>query len=58
MSGMQEESFEIRLVTVRGLNERTAGSRLSNCKRVEASEGDLDKQWGADGLAAMVAVLP
>ena len=44
---MQGENFKIWLVTVRGLNERTAGSRLSNCKRVEANEGDLDKQWGA-----------
>lgn len=54
---MQEESFKIWLVTVRGLNERTAGSGLSNCKRVEASEGDLDKQWGADGLAALIGRL-
>lgn len=54
---MQEESFKIWLVTVRGLNERTAGGRLSNCKRVEASEGDLDKQWGADGLAALIGRL-
>ena len=54
---MQGESFKIWLVTVRGLNERTAGSRLSNCKRVEANEGDPDKQWGGDGLAALIGRL-
>ena len=51
---MQEERFTVWLVTVRGLNARTAGSRLSNCKRVEANEGKLDKQWETDGLVSLI----
>ena len=51
---MREERFKDWLVTVRGVNERTAVSRLSNCRRVEAHEGDLDKQWEADELVGLV----
>ena len=51
---MQEERFKVWLGDVRGFNERTVGSRLSNCKRVEANEGDLDKQWDTDELAGLI----
>lgn len=54
---MREESFKVWLVSVRGLNERTARTRFSNCKRVEAFEGDLDEQWEADELAGLIGRL-
>ena len=51
---MREERFKDWLVTVHGLNERTAGNRLSNCRRVEAHEGNLDRQWEEDELVDLI----
>ena len=47
-------SFEAWLDTVRGLNARTIGSLISNCKRVERYEGDLDPQFDNDGLGSLL----
>ena len=53
-NGMQEARFEVWLDVGRGLNTRTVGSRISNCRRVEAFEGNLDDQYDADGLADLI----
>ena len=42
--------FETWLDTERGLDARTIGNRISNCRRVEKFEGDLD----ADGLSGLL----
>lgn len=39
---------------MRGLDSRTIGSRISNCKRVEKFEGDLDSLFDNDGLANLL----
>ena len=49
---MQQELFKAWLDTVRELSARTVESRISNCKRVEQYEGDLDILYASDGLAA------
>ena len=41
----------------RGLSAPTVGSRISNCKRVERFEGDLDVHYDADGLASLIGCL-
>ena len=51
---MQETRFENWLGAVRGSNERTIASRLSNCRRVEAFEGDLDALYDADRLDGLI----
>ena len=51
---MREERFKDWLVTVHGLGERTADNRLSNCRRVEAHEGNLDRQWEEDELVDLI----
>ena len=51
---MQEARFEVWLDVRRGLKTRTVGSRISNCRRVEAFEGNLDDQYDADGLAGLI----
>ena len=51
---MQEDRFRFWLCDVRGFGEGTARSRLSNCKRVEANEGNLDRQWEADELSGLI----
>ena len=51
---MREEGFKDWLVTVHGLNERTARNRLSNSRRVEAHEGDLDRHWEEDELVDLI----
>lgn len=47
---MQETRFKTWLDDVRGLGFETIRSRMSNCKRVEQFEGDLDGHWDADRL--------
>ena len=47
---MQEERFRNWLSAERRLMESTVSSRMSNCRRVEQFEGDLDAQWEADRL--------
>lgn len=51
---MQEKRFATWLENVRGLSKPTIGSRLSNCRRVEKFEGDLDTHYAADGLAGLM----
>ena len=51
---MRWERFAAWLDTERGLATRTIGSRISNCRRVERYEGDLDDQFRADGLASLM----
>ena len=54
---MQEELFKVWLGIERGLSAGTVGSRISNCKRVERYEGDLDAHYDADGLASLMDCL-
>ena len=54
MNDRQLSSFEAWLDTVRGLNARTIRIRISNCKRVEQFEGDLDSLFDNDRLASLV----
>ena len=51
---MQEARFKVWLGVERELNARTVGSRISNCRRVEHYEGDLDAHYDADGLAGLM----
>ena len=54
MDDRRLSSFEAWLDSVRGLSARTIGSRISNCKRVEQYEGDLDSMFDNDGLASLL----
>lgn len=54
---MQEGQFEHWLLNVRGLSHGTTGSRLSNCRRLETYEGDLDEHFDRDGLEGLIARL-
>ena len=54
---MQEERFKAWLDVERELNARTIGSRISNGKRVESYEGDLDAHYDADGLVGLMDCL-
>ena len=54
---MQEAQFERWLLDIRGLSHRTVGSRLSNCRRVETYEGDLDDHFDRDRLEGLIARL-
>ena len=51
---MQEEPFSAWLRDERGLLETTIRSRLENCRTVQDHEGDLDAQWEADRLKALL----
>ena len=53
-AGMQEARFKVWLSGKRELNARSVGSRISNCRRVEHYEGDLDAHYDADGLASLM----
>ena len=54
---MQTAQFENWLWNVAGLSRRTVGARLSNCKRLEHYEGDLDEHFDADGMAYLLGRL-
>ncbi len=54
---MQEIEFSRYLRDVCHLAEGTVGSRVSNCKRVERYEGDLDDHFQADGMASLMQSL-
>ena len=54
---MQEGDFERWLLDVRGFSHRTVDSRLSNCRRLERYEGDLDGHFDRDGLECLIARL-
>lgn len=51
---MKEELFKVWLSGERELSAGTVRSRISNCKRVEHYEGDLDAHHDADGLAGLM----
>ena len=51
---VKEELFKVWLSGERELNVGTVGSRISNCKRVEYHEGDLDAHYDADGLVGLM----
>ena len=55
-SGMQDVRFGVWLVRERErpLKPSTVGSRIANCRRVEAYEGDLDAMYDADHLDGMI----
>ncbi len=57
MSKVREELFKVWLGVERDLSAKTVGSRISNCKRVEHYEGDLDARYDADGLAGLMDCL-
>ena len=54
MNDSKWRPFETWLDTERGLDSRTIGNRISNCRRVEKFEGDLDAFFDADGLAGLL----
>ena len=54
---MQEGQFERWLLDIRGLSHRTVDSRLSNCRRLETYEGDLDDHFDRDRLEDLIARL-
>ncbi len=51
---MQEERFRSWLSVERQLDPRTVGSRISNCRRVEPYEGNLDDHYDVDELAGLL----
>ena len=53
-SNMREAPFRDWLKNERGLNDRTVGSRISNCRRVERHEGDLDGHYDSDELGGLL----
>ena len=54
---MKKARFKVWLSGKRELNARSVGSRISNCRRVEHYEGDLDTHYDADGLASLMDCL-
>lgn len=51
---MKEEAFRDWLRVDRGLDAGSVGSRLSNCRRVERYEGDLDAFYDSDELTGLL----
>ena len=51
---MKEVPFRVWLKVERGLNAGTVGSRISNCRRVERHEGDLDVHYDFDELDGLL----
>ncbi|MDE0713578.1 MAG: hypothetical protein OXI10_01735 [Gammaproteobacteria bacterium] len=54
---MQEKTFKVWLTDERKQSTGTVQSRISNCKRVEDYEGDLDAHYDEDGLSALMGRL-
>ena len=54
MNASKWRRFDTWLDTERGLDARTIGNRISNCKRVEKFEGDIDAFFDADGLSGLL----
>ena len=53
---MVDDAFG-RYLSERGMNARTVGSRISNCRRVERAEGALDEHYRKDHLEGILARL-
>lgn len=51
---MRTEQFKAWLWNARGSSERTIGARISNCKRLESYEGDLDQHFDRDRMAGLL----
>lgn len=51
---MQEAEFERWLLNTKGLSPNTISSRLSDCRRLETYEGDLDVHFAQDRLAGLI----
>ena len=51
---MQEAEFERWLLDTKDLSPNTTSSCLSNCRRLEAYEGDLDVHFARDRLAGLI----
>lgn len=51
---MRKEEFRAWLCRIKGLQATTAGSRISNCERIETFEGDLDMLFGQDRLLTLI----
>lgn len=54
---MRIEQFQDWLRNVRGLPKRSIGSRISNCKRLERYEGDLDQHFERDRMVDLLGRL-
>ncbi len=54
---MQTALFENWLLVRTGLSVRAIRSYVSNCKRLERYEGDLDAHFDSDGMASLLARL-
>lgn len=54
---MRTTGFETWLRTERRMRTNTISSRISNCKRVEKHEGDLDVEFDTDGLRSLLSRL-
>lgn len=50
---MERESFYKWLKEIKGYQENTVSSRVSNCQRIEEVYGDLDKHYYEDRLASI-----
>ncbi len=50
----KEHAFTEWMQHQHGLSERTCQSRLSNCRRIEVYEGDLDTHYAADRCAGLL----
>ena len=51
---MNDTGFRVWLRFERGLKASTASSRISNCRRVENHEGDLDAHYDADEMEVVL----
>ncbi len=56
-SKMNKKHFENWLRTEKGFKETTIKSRISNCKRVEQYEGNLDNHFNRDKLKNLIELL-
>ncbi|MDR0828163.1 MAG: hypothetical protein LBN33_09885 [Desulfovibrio sp.] len=54
---MRKEKFRAWLCRVKGLQASTAGSRISNCERIESFEGNLDELFEQDRLDGLLKKL-
>ena len=54
---MQTTGFETWLRTEKKMSENTISSRISNCRRVEKHEGDLDVEFDTDCLSGLLSRL-
>lgn len=54
---MRKEEFRVWLCEAKGLQASTSGSRVSNCERAEAFEGNLDAFFKQDKLEALLKKL-